>query len=95
MKSAFERALERFGENIRELTPEQKERIAEIDRRYDAKIAEIRLGAEARIRGAADPEKIEAIRAEAAAKIADLNRKRDREKERVRSDADREEEGSE
>lgn len=87
MKSAFERALEKFGHTIRELDPEQKEKLAAIDRVYDAKIAEIRLGAESQLRQTNDPEKAEAIRAEMARKIADLDRKREREKEKVRGES--------
>jgi len=88
MKSAFERALEKFGHTIRELSPEQKEKLAEIDRVYDAKIAEIRLGTESKLRQTSDPEKAEALRSEMARKIADLNRKREREKEKVRGESD-------
>ena len=39
MKSAWELALERSGGALRELTPDQKERIAELERAAQAKIA--------------------------------------------------------
>ena len=44
MKSAYEKALERFGKTqIIKLTDEQKEKIAELESLYKAKIAEREL----------------------------------------------------
>lgn len=44
MKSAYERALERFGqEPIVKLTDEQKKELAELDVKYKAKLAEREL----------------------------------------------------
>lgn len=49
MKSAFELAMERMGgEPLREYTDEQKEQLAEIDRKYDALAAEAKLNARRR-----------------------------------------------
>ncbi len=92
MKSAFERAMERSGHTLKKLSPEIKEALAEIDRKYDAKIAEIRLRA-----GQSAPNPVpgndpaaeaaaDAGRRELARQIAELNEKREREKARVRGE---------
>jgi len=48
MKSSFELAMARFGGGeLRRLTPEQKEQLAEVDRRIDAKIAQAKIRTEA------------------------------------------------
>ena len=47
MKSAYELAMERLGGEGRELAPEQKQRLAEIDRRTEAKIAQARIRTDA------------------------------------------------
>ena len=87
MKSAFERAMERAGHTLKELSPEQKGALAEIDRKYDAKIAELRLRSESDRRGDEDPEKSDAARRETARRIAELNEKREREKAKVRGES--------
>jgi hypothetical protein len=44
MKSAYERAMERFGqEKITKLSDEQKQKLAELEKLYQAKIAEREL----------------------------------------------------
>lgn len=44
MKSAYEKALERFGQlEIEKLTDEQKKRLAELDALYKSKLAEREL----------------------------------------------------
>ncbi len=52
MKSAYEKALEKFGEEVGEIheyTDEQKKQLADIDAEYDAKIAEARMSGERRL----------------------------------------------
>ncbi|NOY80449.1 MAG: hypothetical protein GXP31_05520 [Kiritimatiellaeota bacterium] len=91
MKTAYELAMERLGHKLRVLSEEQKERLAEVDRRYDAKIAEARLNAEGRLRGAAgDVDRAGAVRDELVVELASLNEKREQEKERIRREIESE-----
>ncbi len=91
MKTAYELAMERLGHTLRVLSDEQKERLAEIDRRYDAKIAEARLNAEGRVRAAAgDADRAAAVRDELVVELASLNEKREQEKERIRREIESE-----
>ena len=55
MKSAYELAMERFGgdDDKKPLTDEQKERLAEIDKETQAKIAEIEIMHQQKIADAA------------------------------------------
>jgi len=88
MKSAYERALERFTVESRQYTADQKRALAEIDRVYEAKIAESKLAAEPHLTAAAeDPEKGAKIRESLARDVADLERRREAEKEQVRRKA--------
>ncbi len=86
MKSAYERAMERFGgEKAAELTREQKLRLADAGSLYEAKIAQVKLAAEAEFRKAAgDDAAQDRIRAESAAAIARLNDEREAKKEALR-----------
>lgn len=43
MKSAFELALERTGGKLKEISEEKKQKLAEIDKIYQSKIAEARF----------------------------------------------------
>lgn len=43
MKSAFELAMERLGGGMKQYTPEQKEALAEVDREFEAKMAQVKL----------------------------------------------------
>ena len=87
MKSAYELAMERLGGEIREYTDEQKGRLAEIDRKYDAKIAQVKLDAENQLRAAGvDSAKQDDVRSRSAGEIASLNGKREAEKDRARSE---------
>lgn len=84
MKSAYELAMERLG-GAREYTDETKEKLADIDRRYDARVAEVRLHAEekaATLKPGSD--EIDELRANATRDIARLEEKRESEKEAVR-----------
>jgi hypothetical protein len=90
VKSAFERALERFGGEERKYTAEQKQRLAEIDKLYDAKVAQARFEGAQRLGKAGAPTTVEAaaklekMRDEIAIEVASINRKRDAEKDTVR-----------
>ncbi len=85
MKSAFELAMERLGEDICEYTDEQKTQLSELDSSYDAKIAQAKFEAGSRLSAAAgDAEKQKQIRDDLSVELASLNSRRDREKEALR-----------
>jgi len=88
MKSAYEIAMERLG-GLRTYSPEQKTRLAEIDRMYDAKRAEIILHLEERLKALSDdPEaetKAQALRQDAAMELARIEEKRESDKNRIRN----------
>lgn len=84
MKSALELAMERFGSGtVRELTAEQKEQLAEIDRKFDAKIAEAKIRTEPRLRSLPNDD-ADQLRVELATEIAGFNEARERQKEKLR-----------
>ena len=90
MKSAYELAMERMGgdgEN-KPLTDEQKEKIAEIDLRYKAKIAERKIFLEKSLSEAnreGNLEEVEKISGQLADETAGLEAKAEAEKEKVRN----------
>ncbi len=88
MKSAYELALERLG-GLKSYTQEQKKRLAEIDKVYDAKRAEITLRLDEKLKSlAGDPDAVtkeETLRREAASELARLEEKRESEKNRIRN----------
>lgn len=88
MKSAYELAMERLGGGgLRDYTDEQKDRLAEVDRKYDAKIAQLKMDAENQVRACArDSGKQDEVRARSATEIAALNKKREAEKDSLRSE---------
>lgn len=84
MKSAYELAMERLEKESgpsRKLTDEQKAAIAEVDNKYEARIAENKLEFEQRL--AAAPQEADAIRQEMAQAVQALEEKRDREKDEI------------
>lgn len=84
MKSAYERAMERLEAEsgpTKKLTAAQRTRIADIENRYDAKIAEARVSFESKI--AANPKEAAKLREEMSGEIARFESKRDDEKEAV------------
>lgn len=89
MKSAYELAMERLG-GSRSYTKEQKQQMSEIDRKYEARLAEVRLRAEDHLRKL-DPDKPETadqektIRENLSRDVAKLEQKRESEKEAVRN----------
>ena len=88
MKSAYELAMERMGGgNDKPLTDEQKAKIAKIDSKYKAKIAERKIFlekslSEAQAQGNAD--EIDLIRRQLNDEVADLEAKSETEKDKIR-----------
>ena len=86
MKSSFEIAMEKLGGSpLKKLSEETKKQIAQIESIYKAKIAEIRLKSEDDIKKAASIEEIDIIKNKAKEKIAELEAKCEKEKEKTRS----------
>ena len=90
MKSSYELAMEKFGrEPVAQLTDEQKKKIADIDSRYQSKIAEAEVMSQDKIKKAAlDPSAIEQIQKDLAVEKASFRERSEREKERVRNEAE-------
>jgi len=93
VKSAYESALERLGLSgagkPETLTEEQKERLAEIDRVYAAKVAERKILAENEIAQLARQRKFEEItrvRDKLVQTLGQLEEEKKREKEKARSE---------
>lgn len=90
LKSSFELAMERMakrGDGMTTLTAEQKEAMADISRRTQAKIAEIEIlfgKTLAQARAAGDKDKVEATGQEMRREIARLREREESERERVR-----------
>ena len=90
MKSAYELAMERLAKSEpaeRPLTPEQKARLAEIDRVYKGKTAEREIFLKQQLDAALGEQKFDdadKIRKQIAGEKARLDEERDEEKERVR-----------
>lgn len=90
MKSAYELAMERLAKSdpsSRSLTAEQKQRLAEIDRVYQGKIAEREIFLKQQLDAALGGQKFDdadKIRKQIAGEKARLEEEREDEKERVR-----------
>ncbi|MFH0953994.1 MAG: hypothetical protein V1873_06660 [Verrucomicrobiota bacterium] len=90
LKSALDLALERLeskGGKLQALTDEQKKALAEIDRRAQAKIAEIEILMEkhlAAARAKGDPEEIQKAEQEKMDAIAKVRRHAEDDREHVR-----------
>ena len=89
MKSSYELALERMGGgDDKPLTDEQKEKIAEIDTRYKAKIAERKIFLEKSVEDAVakgDQAEAEEARKILAQEISSLENKAESEKDKIRN----------
>ncbi|MCK5801177.1 MAG: hypothetical protein KAI66_00025 [Lentisphaeria bacterium] len=89
MKSAYELAMERLGNPIREYTVEQKVQLSEIDKLYESKIAQARFAAlDRRQKAGADPEQIKQIQDDQAVEIRSLEERRDGKKNELRKQFD-------
>jgi hypothetical protein len=89
MKSAYELAMERMKAASgpqKKLSDAQKKRIAEIEKTYAARIAETKLGAEAKIAGAPYDQR-EELQKELVADVARLEEKLAAEKDAVWNEA--------
>ena len=91
MKSAYELAMERLAKSDpnsdRPLTPQQKDRLAEIDRVYQGKLAEREIFLKKQLNDAfADrkAEEVQKIKQQIASERSRLEEEREEEKERVR-----------
>lgn len=91
MKSAYELAMERLSKSDpsadKPLTPEQKERLAEIDRLYKGKIAEREIFLKQKLDEAMTArkyEEIEQVQKQISSERARFEEEREEEKERVR-----------
>lgn len=85
MKSAYEKAMERMEAEsgpTKKLSDEDKEHIADIDKRIDAKIAELKLACDAKL--ATTPyEEVQALQTELASEIAAAEKQREDEKSTI------------
>ena len=88
MKSAYELAIEKFGnEPVTKLSEEQKRKIADIDSKYQSKIAEAEVMSQEKIKKSlGDQNLVEQIRRDLAVEIASFREKAEREKERTRNE---------
>ena len=85
MKSAFELAMERLGGGARQYTAKQKEQFNEIDREFDARLAQMKLQAQSdRLKVADDAEKLKEFDDRLAEDIRRLEAKREDKKESLR-----------
>ena len=88
MKSAYELAMERMGEEDKPVSDEKKAKIAEIDSKYKAKIAERKIFLQKNLsdaRASGNEEEIDLLRRQLNDEIADLEAKSEAEKDRVRN----------
>lgn len=86
MKSAFEKAMERLEQAEgpgKRLTPEQKDAIAEIENKYEAAVAEAKIGFDARLAAATNAQEYDETRADMVREMARLEEKRNADKEAV------------
>ncbi|MBN2310033.1 MAG: hypothetical protein JXR94_13755 [Candidatus Hydrogenedentes bacterium] len=86
MKSAYELAMERLNREAgptKKLSDEQKAEIAEIDNKYEARIAEAQLSFDNQIAGATSQEEADQLRQGLAESIASIEAERDRAREAV------------
>ena len=88
MKSSYELAMERMGGgDDKPLTDEQKAKIAEIDSKYKAKIAERKIFLEKSLADAqaqGNEEEIELVRRQLNDEVAELEAKSEAEKDKIR-----------
>lgn len=87
MKSAYERAMERFGdEPIKELTDQQKEQLAEVDSLYKSKMVQAEFAAQERLAKAAGDQAQQAqVRDDLAVELASLRERCERDKNKIRN----------
>ncbi len=84
MKSAYELAMERMGASLKEYTDEQKEQMAEVDRKYDALVAEAKMNARRRAMEAAESQPGTSPEEDLAVELASIEERRERDKQKIR-----------
>ena len=85
VKSAFELAMERLGGATRQYTAEQKEQLAEVDRIFEAKIAQAKFENKARADKAGDDQaQLKQIQDDLLVELRSLEERRERQKEQLR-----------
>ena len=85
MKSSFELAMERLGGALEVLTDQQKEEIAEIEKKYKAKQADAELTKDRRLKEVYGHSiETEQVLKDYAVELASINSQCEREKEKVR-----------
>ena len=87
MKSAYELTMERLEKvnpSYPALTPEQKEKLADIDTKYQAKIAEVKILAEQEKKTADSHEQLREIESRMMDDIRRLETERDNKKAEIR-----------
>lgn len=82
MKSAYELAMERLGEPLKEYTEEQKRQLDEVDRKYDSLVAEAKLNARRRVAEEAGAEA--SPEEDLAVELASIEERRERDKQKIR-----------
>jgi hypothetical protein len=85
MKSAFELALERTGGALNDLEEEKKHKITEIDKIAKAKLAELEISYDEKLKKATSLQDIEQIKDDMAVERASILSKSERDKEAVRN----------
>ena len=86
MKSAYDIAMARLEKShgpSKKLTEAQKARIAEIEKKYEAKVAEQKLALESGLASAKTPEELDQMKAALAESIAKLEAQREQEKQAI------------
>jgi hypothetical protein len=89
MKSSYELAMERMGGGDKPLNDEQKAKIAEIDSKYKAKIAERKIFLEKSVQDAiakGDQSEADEARQILAKEVSKLEDKAEAEKDKIRTD---------
>lgn len=93
MKSAYELAMERLSKSdpgsSRSLTPQQRTKLAEVDRVFQGRIAEREIFLKQRLEqalGGRDADEVEKIRKQIASEKSRLEEERESEKDRIRNE---------
>lgn len=86
MKSAYELAMERLekaGGPTKKLSEKQREEIAEIEKTYEAKIAETKLEFGQKVATAESMQDVDGFRQQLAERLTELEQERDKKKETI------------
>lgn len=86
MKSAYERALDRFGP-VNELSDDVKAQIAEIDSLYTSKIASVEISYKEKMAQADGPDAVAELQQAMSREISNLKEKAQHKKDEIRRGA--------